>query len=357
MRRCGFDRLDASRLPIRELECAPLPATPHDARMRIAILIDLQKDDPTAYDAVADQVAHALDDGGHEVSILGIYQDVKRLIDGVQEIKPDLVFNLMESFGDVLFGAVGVVGLLDLLGVRYTGGGPGEFYMQQDKALTKKQLAFDKIRYPDFAVFSQEADLETGGNLRMPLFVKPLRMDASIGIESNALVYNTRDMMKRILAIHDKINDGALVEEYIDGRELYVGVLGNSLPQVLPPIEIDFSGLPEGAPKIMGGRAKWNKRSAEYKGTKAVVAELPDELRARVEKVALDAYRALRVRDYGRVDMRLTPTGDIYVLEVNASCYLEQDSEFAVSAKVAGMNYAQLINEIVDLAVERHRIR
>ena len=325
--------------------------------MRIVVLADLQKEDPSSYDVVAGQVATALEDGGHEASILGIHRDLKGMIDGLAEAKPELVFNLCESFGDVLFGAVGIVGLLDLLGVHYTGGGPGEFYLQQDKAVTKKMLAFDSIRYPDFAVFSEDADLETGGNLRMPLFVKPLRQDASIGIESNALVNSTIDMMKRIIAIHDKVKDSALVEEYIDGRELYVGILGNQQPHAFPPMEMDFSGLPEGAPRIASGKAKWKKRSAEYKGTKIVTAELPDELLARVQKVALDAYRALRVRDYGRVDMRLTPTGDIVVLEVNASCYLEKDSEFALSAKVEGMSYRVLVNEIVDLAVERHGIR
>jgi D-alanine-D-alanine ligase len=163
--------------------------------------------------------------------------------------------------------------------------------------------------------------------------------------------------MKRILAIHDKINDAALVEEYDDGRELYVGVLGNAQPVALPPIEVDFSGLPEGAPRIMTGKAKWNKRSAEYKVTKTVLADLPDELRAKVQRVALSAYRALRVRDYGRVDMRVTDTGDIHVLEVNASCYLEQDSEFAMAARASGMSHVQLVNEIVDLAVERLGIR
>jgi D-alanine-D-alanine ligase len=325
--------------------------------MRIVVLIDLASEDPPKHDRVADQVAAALEEGEHEVSIVDVGRDLKRLVDDLQGSRPQLVFNLCESFGDVLFGAVGVAGVLDLLGLRYTGGGPGEFYMQQDKALTKKLLAFDGIKYPEFAVFSQESDFETGGNLRMPLFVKPLRQDASIGIEANALVDNVRDMMKRILAIHDKIGDAALVEEYIDGRELYVGVLGNGVPTALPPIEVDFSGLPEGAPRIMSGRAKWNKRSAEYKGTEAVLAELPDETKAKVQKVALDAYRALRVRDYGRVDLRLTPSGDIYVLEVNASCYLEKDSEFAFSAKATGTSYVQLINEIVDLAVERHGIR
>jgi D-alanine-D-alanine ligase len=325
--------------------------------MRVAVLIDLLSEEPTHHDPVAEQVASALEEGGHDVVVVGVWRDLKKLVDDLRAAKPELVFNLCESFGDVLFGAVGIVGVLDLLGLRYTGGGPGEFYMQQDKALTKKLLAFDKIKYPEFAVFSQDSDFETGGNLRMPLFVKPLRQDASIGIGKDALVDNFRDMLKRILAIHDKINDAALVEEYIDGREIYVGVLGNSMPTALSPIEIDFSGLPEGQPKIMSSRAKWNTRSAEYKGTKAIVADLPDELKARLQKVALDAYRALRVRDYGRVDMRLTPSGDIYVLEVNASCYLEKDSEFASSARIDGMSYVQLVNEIVDLAVERHGIR
>ncbi|MBM3987052.1 MAG: D-alanine--D-alanine ligase [Planctomycetes bacterium] len=325
--------------------------------MRITVLIDQWSDKLEDHDPVADQVTAALLEGEHEVSYVGVHGDLRKLVDNLERSKTELVFNLSESFRDHLFGAVGIVGVLDLLELKYTGGGPGEFYMQQDKALTKKLLAFDKIKYPEFAVFSQDSDFETGGNLRMPLFVKPLRQDSSIGIGKDALVDNFRDMMKRILAIHDKINDAALVEEYIDGREIYVGVLGNSMPTAFPPIEIDFSGLPEGAPKIMSSRAKWNTRSAEYKGTKAVLADLPDELKARLQKVALDAYRALRVRDYGRVDMRLTPSGDIYVLEVNASCYLEKDSEFATSARVNGMSYVQLINEIVDLAVERHGIR
>jgi len=325
--------------------------------MRITILIDEYASDPVAYDTVADQVLEALLEGGHEASITTVRPDLKRLVDDLHGAQPDLVFNLCESFGPVLYGAVGVVAVLDLLGLLYTGGGPGEFYLQQDKAITKKLLAFDNIRFPDFGVFSQDSEMETGGNLRMPLFVKPLRQDASIGIEANALVSNIRDMMKRILAIHDKINDAALVEEYVDGRELYVGVVGNAQPQVLPPIEVDFSGLPEGAPKIMTGKAKWKTRSAEYKGTKTVLADLPDELRAKVQRVALGAYRALRVRDYGRVDMRVTDTGEIYVLEVNASCYLEKDSELAMAARAAGMSHVQLVNEIVDLAVERLGIR
>src|SRR5262249_21280540 len=148
----------------------------------------------------------------------------------------------METFGTTHLGLVGFAGLLQLLGIPFTGGGPGEYFLQEDKALTKKLLAFDRIGFPDFAVFSQDTDLETGGNLRLPLFVKPLRMDASIGIDSKSLVRTTSDMLERIRTIHEKFHDAALVEEYIEGREFYIGVLGNQEPIAFPPIEMDFSG-------------------------------------------------------------------------------------------------------------------
>jgi D-alanine-D-alanine ligase len=322
--------------------------------MRITILTHLEKENAKRYDEVIPQVAAALRRGGHQVSILGVHGDVKKLISGLARRKPDLVFNLMESFGDSFLGASDVVGLLDLLDLCYTGGGPGEYYLQEDKALTKKLLAFEGIKYPDFAVFTQDANLETGGNLHMPLFVKPLRMDASIGIGAQSLVHNTLDLMKRVAAIHEQVHDAALAEEYIEGREFYVGILGNPNPQAFPPIEMDFSGLPDGNPHVLDDRAKWKKNTVEFKGTKAVLADVPDELRARLQKVSLDAYRALRVRDYGRIDLRLTATNEIYVIEVNASCYLEESGEFATGAAAAEIEYEALINKIVDLAVQRH---
>src|SRR5262249_9194349 len=160
--------------------------------------------------------------------------------------------------------------------------------------------------------------------------------------------------MERVLEIHAKVRDSALVEEYIEGREFYVGVLGNQNPVAFPPIEMDFAGLPEGTPHILDSRAKWDEKSPEFKGTRAVVADVPDELRARLQKVALDAYRALRVRDYGRVDLRLTETGEIFVIEVNASCYLEQSGEFATAAAADGVDYPALIGRIVESAGKRY---
>ncbi|HKI02696.1 MAG TPA: ATP-grasp domain-containing protein [Thermoanaerobaculia bacterium] len=323
--------------------------------MNITILTGLEKDDPKSYDVVVDQVAAALRKNKHRVSIFGVHDDLRKLVTGFSRRKPDLVFNLLESFGEDTGGDVAVAGVLDLLGLRYTGGGPGELYLRQDKGLAKKVFAFEGILYPHFAVFSQDSDFEMAGNFRMPLFVKPLTADASIGIDGDSLVRDTTSLMKRVLAIHEKVRDSALVEEYIEGRELYVGVLGNREPIAFPPIEMDFSGLPEGMPHIAGTKAKWQKNSVEYKGTKSVLADVPDELRAKLQKTAIDAYRALRVRDYGRVDLRLTETGDIYVIEVNASCYLEEGSEFATAAQAAGIEFPDLVQRIAELALERYR--
>lgn len=312
----------------------------------------------TEPDVAIGQVAKALAAGGHKPTVLAIHDDVSELVAGLSRNKPELVFNLVESFGkDIIGGQMGVTGVLDLLELPYTGGGPGELYLQEDKALSKKLLAYEQVLYPDFATFAPSAEFQTGGRLRMPLFVKPLRMDASLGIDEKSLVRNMQELMERVLSIHKRFGDAALAEEYIEGREFYVGVLGNQEPTVFPPIEMDFSGLPEGSLRVMDNEAKFDESSKRFQGTKAVIAELEPELKARLQKVALDAYRALCVRDYGRIDMRLADSGEIYVIEVNANCYLEESSEFVVAAAAGGLDYIALVNRIVELAVERSKQR
>lgn len=318
------------------------------------ILLAYLEPDATQPDIVAGQVEAALRRRGQQTSILAIHDGVADLVHELRSRKPDVVFNLLESFGaDILGGLIGVAGVLDLLEIPYTGGGPGELYLQEDKALSKKLLAYDQILYPDFASFSPDADFETGGKLRLPLFVKPARMDASIGIDEKSLVRTTQQLLERVANIHEKFGDAALAEEYIEGREFYVGVLGNQEPIVFPPVEMDFSGLPDGAVPILDNKAKFDAASERYQGTKAVLPELEPELKARLQKVALDAYRALRVRDYGRIDLRLTESGEIYVIEVNANCYLEEASEFAMAARAADLDYDSLISRILELALER----
>lgn len=326
--------------------------------MNVTILA-YQEPDQKSLDVAIEQVAAALEAKGHKTSTLAIHDDVAELVAGIKKQKPDLVFNLVESFdNDIIGGLMGVAGVLDLLQVPYTGGGPGELYLQEDKSLSKKLLAFENVLYPDFAVFAPGSEFETGGNLRMPLFVKPMRSDASIGIDAKlSLVSSTTELMERVLTIHKQFNDAALAEEYIEGREFYVGVLGNSQPIAFPPIEMDFSGLSEGMLPVLDNKAKFDKTSEEYQGTKAILPNLEPELKARLQQVAINAYRALKVRDYGRVDMRLKETGEIFVIEVNASCYLEQSGEFAMSAAAMDLDYPTVINRIADLAVERCKSR
>jgi D-alanine-D-alanine ligase len=324
-------------------------------KMRVTVLTNVEREGSTEWDVVVPQVCAALRGHGHRVKVVAVHSDLNQLIDGLRGQKPHLIFNLIEQWGKNVRGDVAVAGALELLNVRHTGGGPGELYLRQDKALTKELLAYHGVPFPNYAVFRRDSYPDSGTRLRMPLIVKPLRMDASIGIESSSLVRSTTQMMKRVIAIHEKVKDSALVEEYIEGREFYVGVMGNRKPIALPPIEMDFSALPQGLPKILGRRAKWVKSSREYKGTQSKLAEISDSLRTRLQGVAVEAYRALRVRDYGRVDLRVTPRNEIYVIEVNASCYLEESAEFATAAKAAGLSYADLVNAIARLAVARSR--
>jgi D-alanine-D-alanine ligase len=325
--------------------------------MQITILAYLEPGDEKP-DVVMEQAAQALESAGHKTAIVTIRDDVSAIVEKLKRPKPDLVFNLVESFGDdILGGTMGVAGVLDLLELPYTGGGPGEIFIQEDKALAKKLLAFEQIPYPDFATFAPSAEFETGGNLRMPLFVKPLRMEASIGIDERSLVHNTQELIERVSYIHKRFGDSALAEEYIEGREFYVGVIGNQQLTAFPPIEMDFSGLEDGDLPIMDGQAKFDENSSRYQGTRAVIANLEPELKAKLQKVSMAAYRALRVRDYGRIDLRLTDTGEIFVIEVNANCYLEQRSEYATAAVAHGIQYPELLNRIANLAMERWKHR
>jgi hypothetical protein len=217
--------------------------------LKIVVLTHVEKEGSDKVDPVVRGVADVLAASGHEASILAVHADLEQLVRGITQPAPDLVFNLMETFGKSQLGLVGVAGLLDLVGVPYVGCGPGEFYLQEDKGLTKKLLAFDGIRYPDFAVFGRDLEPQDIGSLRMPLIVKPLRMDASIGIDAKAIVANFEDMRDRVALIHKKIRDAALVEEYIDGREFYVGVLRGD--PIAPEPQEGFRDLYE--PRVLRG--------------------------------------------------------------------------------------------------------
>src|SRR5205807_2296773 len=246
---------------------------------------------------------------------------------------------------------------LDLLGRPYTGAGPQGLYLAQDKGLAKKLFQFYNIRTPYFATCYQ-GKLDHSQEISFPLIVKPEAEDGSLGIDQGSVVGSVKELMERIHYVQEEFNSPALIEEYIEGREIYAGILGNQNPEVLPLVELDLSRLPEGMPKVAGTEVKWEKDSEAYKLTKsAPVEDLDEKITEQLSKTALAAYRALRLRDYGRIDMRLTEKGEVYVIEANPNPWLSSSSEFFMSAKKSDRSYTDMIGEIVDLALSDRRRR
>lgn len=307
----------------------------------------------TTHDEVVDQVANALVENGHKVSLLGIQNDLRELLDKLDAEKPDLVFNLCETFDDDYYGEMYVASILSMLNIRFTGTGPSGMSLRQDKAVTKKLLAFYDLPCPQYATFAKDK-LEFAGKMKFPLFVKPLKKDASAGIDDSSLVNEYGDLMKKIDYIHKELHDTALVEEYIEGREFYVSILGNEPVEALPLVEVDFSKLPEQYKHIYSEKAKFDETSEVYNLINfGVATDITPEIRNKITMIGIKAASALQVLDYARVDIRLAQDGSPYVVEVNANPYLERTAEFAVAALQAGMGYATLVNKIVDIAWAR----
>jgi D-alanine-D-alanine ligase len=269
-------------------------------------------------------------------------------------LETDLLFNLTESYSGDDTMDMNIAAFLDLVGRPYTGAGPHSLYLAQDKALAKKIFAFHGIKTPYFAT-SYRGKLDHSHDIAFPLIVKPVSEDGSIGIDATSVVGSVKELMEKIHYIHEEFDSPALIEEYIEGREIYAAVLGNENPEVLPLVELDLSKLPEGTPKIAGKEVKWEKDTEHYRVTKSAPAEdLDEDTIKRLSDTALAVYQALKLRDYGRIDMRLTREGEVYVIEANPNPWLSSGAEFFMAAKKAGRTYTQMISEIIDLARARY---
>ncbi len=349
------------------------------AKLKIGLLYDVWNEDPIAAAAKEEskdsapapkarkkskkqkkektdreEIFEALQKLGHEPSHVEL-DGRPTSLNALARCDVDLIFNLTESWDGDDTKEMNVVAYLDLLGLRYTGAGPHSIFLAQDKAIAKKIFAFHGIKTPFFAT-SYRGHIEHAHDVSFPLIVKPGLEDGSIGIDTNAVVKNVKEMMERIQYIQDEFDSPALIEEYIEGREIYAGILGNyEHAQVLPMVELDLSRLPEGTPKIATYDVKFEKNSEAYKLTKSSIAEnLDEQTTKRLSDTALAAYRALKLRDYGRIDMRLAPNGDVYVIEANPNPWLASRQEFAMAAKASGLSYTELIGHIVDLAMSRY---
>ncbi|HEX6251108.1 MAG TPA: ATP-grasp domain-containing protein [Gemmatimonadaceae bacterium] len=325
--------------------------------MKIAILHDSDAAGPPE-DPVIGQLESALTSAGHEAQRLTYGDQIEALVHELLSSKPDLVFNLAESFAGRSALESNVAGLLNLMGLRYTGSSPAGLLLAGDKSLAKKIFAFHGLPSPKFSTMYR-GTVDWSGEIGFPLIVKPPQEDASLGISGKSVVADLKELLDAVSALQAEYQSPVLVEEFIDGREFYVGVLGNASPEALPIIELDFTGFPADRPRIASWEAKWgdegDARGAEYMGNESVFPENLDEaLAEKIRSTALQAFQALRLRDYARVDLRVTEAGDVYVIEVNPNCYLESDSEFARAAARAGIAHEQLVLRIVELAQARY---
>ena len=299
-----------------------------------------------------EEIFAALEKLGYEPSYQ-VLDGRPQTLTALARCEADLFFNLVESYAGDDTKDMNVAAYLELLERPYTGAGPHGLYLAQDKALAKKIFAFHSIRTPYFAT-SYRGKLDHSHDISFPLIVKPTSEDGSIGIDASSVVSSVKELMEKIHDIHEEFDSPALIEEYIEGREIYAAVLGNESPEALPLVELDLSKLPEGTPRIAGKEVKWEKETEAYKVTKsAPVEDLDEETTQRLSETAVAAYQALKLRDYGRIDMRLTTKGDVYVIEANPNPWLSSGAEFAMAAKKAGRSYNQLISEIVDFARSR----
>lgn len=313
-------------------------------------------------DAVLPQIESALRALGHEPTRVAVDSEVEPVIAALRAAEPALVFNLAESFGGKSALESNVAALLNLIGLRYTGSSPAALLMAGDKSLTKKVLSFHSILTPQFATLYRGA-LDHVGDLGFPLIVKPPQEDASLGITSKSVVRDIRELLGTMDSLQREFQSPVLVEEFVEGREFYVGVLGNASPIALPVIELDFSAFPPDRPKVASWEAKWgdggtggaSETGAEFAGTRSVFpTDVAPELLARMQAVAVESFNALRLRDYGRVDLRVTPDEKVYVIEVNPNCYLEQSGEFSRAAAESGLAHDALVARIVELAQGRY---
>ena len=299
-------------------------------------------------------IATALEVQGHDVNIFSVDDNPKRLCSFLSSERPNVIFNCCEAIMGESKLESHVAAMYELFGIPYTGSGPLTLALGLDKALAKSVFEANKIPTPKHQLYKDSDSIDT--HLHFPLIVKPVHEDASIGIDANAIVHDENSLQRRVKFIQKEFDQPALVEEFIDGRELNVAVLqtSNGLFETLPISEITFDTMPKGMPRIVSYEAKWIEESPIYRTTVPVCpAELPARIESHARAIALQAAEAVGLRDYGRVDLRLDEHGNLFVLEANPNPDISEDAGFIRAALASGRTFAGTINEILLSAIER----
>jgi D-alanine-D-alanine ligase len=301
----------------------------------------------TEYDVVSTLMAM-----GHEVRPLPVHDDLGDIRRAAEDWKPHIAFNLLEGFDDITIFDQNVVSHLELLKLSYTGCNPRGLLLARDKSLSKKLLAYHRIPVPEFEVFRIGRPIRRPKRLTFPLIVKSLTQEASIGISQASVVDSDEKLRERVTFIHESIRTAAIAERYIDGRELYVGVIGNQLLQALPVWELFFTNMPEGAKRIATDRVKWSvKYQKKYGIDSGPAKDIGDDVLGDIQYLCKRAYRALELSGYARIDLRLDQAGNAWVLEANPNPQIARGEDFAASAEKAGLSYETVLQRIMSLGL------
>jgi D-alanine-D-alanine ligase len=296
-------------------------------------------------------VRDALKKLGHEVTCAGVGSDLAVIREAIVDNKPHIAFNLVEQFDGLAHFDQHVVSYLELRKQKYTGCNPRGLTIARDKALTKKILSYHRYPVARFAVFKPGRKIAVPTRLNFPMFVKSLTDEGSEGISQASLVRDHDKLVERIAFIHEKTSSSALVEEFIEGREIYVGVYGNELLTALPPWELTMNKLPKDAPVIATDKAKWDPEYQKRVGLKSGPAKLDEAVARAIEHTSKRIYRLLGLSGYARLDYRLTEKGRLYLLEANPNPQIAKKEDFADSAEHTGMAYEELLQKIVTLGL------
>ena len=310
-------------------------------------------DTETAQWRTEHDVLSTLRDGlGHDVHVLGVKDDLGAIRQANEEFKPHIAFNLLEAFHEVGTFDQNVVSYLELLRVSYTGCNPRGMFLARDKALSKKLLHYHRLPVPEFTVVPRGRKPKLPKRLTYPVIVKPLTQESSIGISQASVVSDEPHLKERVQFIHESIRTDAIVEQFIEGQELYVGVLGNQRLQVFPVWEMTFANMPEGQHRIATERVKWNvKYQAKVGIATGEAKSMNEETVALVRHVASRTYKVLEQSGYARIDLRLDAGGRVYVLEANPNPQIAKTEDFAASAAAAGLDYPALLQRILTTGI------
>ena len=297
-------------------------------------------------------VIETLKEIGHDVRVLGVHDELTGIRATSTSFQPQIVFNLLEAFAGVTTFDQNVVSYLELLRLPYTGCNPRGLILARDKALSKKLLAYHRVPVPEFTVVRPGRKPVLPKRLQFPMIVKSLFFEASQGISQASVVENAEQLARRVTFIHERLGTAAIVERFIDGRELYVGVLGNERLDVFPVWEMSFEKMAENRWKIATERVKWSTQYQKRHGIMTAEAKLDAAMRDRIQQIARRAYRALDLSGYARIDVRMEEdTGRVYVLEANPNPNLAYGEDFAESAELSGISYERLLDRILALGL------